>query len=94
MYDLMKQVEQEIQNDPILARMAKQEELILDTTELILEKMEEQGIDKKQLALRLGKSDRTLRELFRGSRAMDLRTLSDIFFELGYDIIVDAFHKK
>ncbi len=90
MTDFMKQVEKEVKEDRELARLVKQEELILDVTELILEKMEEKGLNKSQLANMLGTNKSHVTQLLRGSRNMTLRTVSDIFFNLGCEVTVKA----
>jgi transcriptional regulator with XRE-family HTH domain len=88
--DLMKQIEKELQEDRELAKFTSQEELILDVTELILEKMEKKNLNKSQLAEKLRTNKSHITQLLRGSRNMTLRTISDIFFELDYKIIIDA----
>jgi antitoxin component HigA of HigAB toxin-antitoxin module len=85
--DLMKQIEKELQEDRELAKLTNQEELILDVTELILEKMEDANLNKSQLAERLGTNKSHITQLLRGSRNMTLRTISDIFFELDQRIV-------
>ena len=90
MTDFMKQVEKEVKKDRGLARLVKQEELILDVTELILEKMEEKDLNKSQLAVMLGTNKSHVTQMLRGSRNMTLRTVSDIFFSLDCEITVKA----
>jgi transcriptional regulator with XRE-family HTH domain len=58
------------------------ERLILDTTELILELMERDGVTRKQLADRIGKSKGHVSQLLNGDRNMTLRTLAEIGFAL------------
>ena len=90
MTDFMKQAEKEVQEDRELARLVKQEELILDVTELIFEKMEERGLNKSQLASMLDTTKSHVTQLLRGSRNMTLRTVSDIFFNLDCEIAIKA----
>lgn len=90
MADLVKQMEKEVREDHNLARLVQQEELILDVTELILAKMEEKGLSKSQLASMLNTNKSHITQLLRGSRNMTLRTISDIFFGLGYKLSLDA----
>ena len=90
MPDLMKQIEKELQEDQELAKLTNQEELILDVTELILEIMESKNLNKSQLAEKLRTNKSHITQLLRGSRNMTLRTISDIFFELDYKIVIDA----
>ncbi|WP_287963469.1 helix-turn-helix transcriptional regulator [Alcanivorax sp.] len=63
-------------------RLLAEEEFILDVTENIWEEMERQGVNKTQLAERLGKSKAYVSQLLNGSRNMTLRTLADICFAL------------
>jgi len=94
MTDLMKQIEKELKDDRELARLTRQEELILDVTELILEKMEQKGLNKSQLAETLDTNKSHITQLLRGSRNMTLRTVSDIFFGLDYKLTVNAISDK
>jgi transcriptional regulator with XRE-family HTH domain len=90
----LRQINKEVRKDPKLARLVKQEELILGVTELILGIMEKKGINKSQLAKLLGLSEGYLTSLFRGSRNMSLRTLSDIFFVLDFKVVFSFKGKK
>ncbi|MCX5644599.1 MAG: helix-turn-helix transcriptional regulator [Phycisphaerae bacterium] len=90
MTDFMKQIDREVKDDRELARLVGQEELILDVTELILEKMEEKGLSKSQLANMLGTNKSHVTQLLRGSRNMTLRTISDIFFGLDCKVVFDV----
>jgi transcriptional regulator with XRE-family HTH domain len=92
--NFMKQLENEMKEDRELARLTRQEELILDVTELVLEKMENKGISKSKLAEMLGTNKSHITQLLRGSRNMTLRTVSDIFFELDCKLAVDAFTEE
>jgi transcriptional regulator with XRE-family HTH domain len=86
----MKQIEKELKEDRELARLTRQEELILNVTELVLEKMEQRDLNKAQLAKLLGTNKSYITQLLRGSRNMTLRTISDIFFELDHKVSIDA----
>jgi antitoxin component HigA of HigAB toxin-antitoxin module len=90
MSDFIRQIESELNEDRELKKLTRQEELILDTTELILARMEQRDINKSQLAKMLDMSKSHITHLLRGSRNMTLRTVSDIFFELGYQATIDA----
>ena len=90
MSDLMKQSEVELHKDRDLAKLTNQEELILDVTELILEKLEQKGLNKAQLAHKLGTNKSHITQLLRGSRNMTLRTVSDIFFELEHKVNIEV----
>lgn len=69
--------------DPEYARGLAQETLILDVTEDLLGEMIGLGINRVQLAEKLGKPKSQISQLFSGSRNMTLRTLSDICWALG-----------
>jgi transcriptional regulator with XRE-family HTH domain len=90
MTDLMKQIEKELEDDRELARLTRQEELILAVTELILGEMEQKAVSKSQLANMLGTNKSHITQLLRGSRNMTLRTVSDIFFGLECKLNIDA----
>jgi transcriptional regulator with XRE-family HTH domain len=64
-------------------RLALQERLIAEVTEEIWKVMEEAGINKTQLADRMGATRGYISQVLNGSRNMTLRTLSDICFALG-----------
>jgi ribosome-binding protein aMBF1 (putative translation factor) len=59
-----------------------EQKLILDVTELIVERMEREGINKTQLAKKLGRSKGYITQLLDGRANMTLRTLSDIMWAL------------
>lgn len=90
MLNLMEKMENEMGEDRELARLTNQEELILDVAELILEKMEQKGMNKSKLAKRLNTNKSHITQLLRGSRNMTLRTISDICFELGHKAVIDV----
>jgi transcriptional regulator with XRE-family HTH domain len=71
-------------------RFFQQERLILATTERICEIMEQDGISRKSLAEALGTSKSFVTQLLDGSRNMTLRTLSDVFLELGYAVHIQT----
>ena len=76
--------------DPESMRFYQQERIILDVTERICEAMEEQRINRVQLALKLGKSKGYISQLLDGSANMTLRTMSDVFLALGLIAFVHA----
>jgi antitoxin component HigA of HigAB toxin-antitoxin module len=90
MTDFMRQIEEELRQDPELARLTQQEKLILDVTELVLEKMEDKDIAKSDLAGMLGTNKSHITQMLQGSRNMTLRTVSDIFFALDCKVKIDA----
>jgi ribosome-binding protein aMBF1 (putative translation factor) len=90
MTDFMRQIGREVKEDHELARLVRQEELILGVTELVLEKLEGRGVSKSQLASMLGTNKSYITQLLRGSRNMTLRTVSDIFFSLDCKLVIKA----
>ena len=64
------------------------EEFILDVTEAVCEHMEEHGINRAQLAERLGKSKSMVSQLLNGYRNMTLGTLADIAYALDLKVKV------
>jgi antitoxin component HigA of HigAB toxin-antitoxin module len=90
MNEFMRQIDIEVKEDHELAQLVKQEKLILRVTELILKKMEEQGLNKSQLAKMLGTNKSHVTQMLRGSRNMTLRTVSDIFFSLDCEVTIRA----
>ena len=72
--------------DPEFARLLTQEELILEVTETLCELVEKEGISRKELADRLGKSKGFVSQLLNGGRNLTLRTVADILHVLGYKV--------
>lgn len=68
----------------------RQEELILETTELIAKVMTENNVSKSDLASKLGKSKPHVSQCLSGEQNLTLRTLADIFGALGYRMQVGA----
>lgn len=83
-------MDQDVGNRSEFDRLLNQERVILDATELILELLERNGLNRADLAERLGKSRGFVSQLLNGSRNMTLRTLSDIFGALGHGISLHA----
>lgn len=65
------------------AKLVAQETLIIETTEALWGALERAGINKSELAERLGATKGYVSQVLSGSRNMTLRTLSDICFVLG-----------
>lgn len=65
------------------AKLLAQELLITEVTEEIWKAMEEAGINKTELANRMGATKGYVSQVLSGSRNMTLRTLADICFALG-----------
>ena len=68
----------------------RQEELILETTELIIRIMNQKSTSKTDLAALLHKTKAYISQCLDGEQNMTLRTLSDIFGALGYRVRVGA----
>jgi antitoxin component HigA of HigAB toxin-antitoxin module len=68
----------------------RQEELILEATELIARMMNQNGVSKTELAAKLGKSKAYVTQCLSGEQNLTLRTLSDLFGALGYRMQVGA----
>lgn len=71
-------------------RLARQEQLLFDATELISRVMQEERVTKADLAKRLGKSKAFVTQVLRGQSNMTLRTLSDLADVLGYTVELGA----
>lgn len=78
-----------IRSTPEGAQSLRQEEFILEVTEQICGLMEQQGISRKELAERMGKSKGRISQLLDGEANLTLRTLSDIFSALDHKVVVD-----
>jgi transcriptional regulator with XRE-family HTH domain len=67
---------------PENARLVAQERLITQVTEALWQEMEEPGVNKADLAARMGTTRGYISQILNGSRNMTLRTLADICFAL------------
>ncbi|MDD2901764.1 MAG: helix-turn-helix transcriptional regulator [Syntrophales bacterium] len=72
--------------DPEVARLVVQGELIMEVTETLCELLEKEGVSRKELADRLGKSKGFVSQLLNGGRNLTLRTVADILHVLGYKV--------
>lgn len=70
------------------AKLMAQELLITEVTEEIWKAMEETGVNKTELANRIGVTKGYISQVLGGSRNMTLRTLSDICFALGKQVTI------
>lgn len=59
-------------------RLLGQEELILEVTEVLSQALEKEGITKKDLAERLGKTQGFVSQILAGGRNLTLRTIADV----------------
>lgn len=74
-------------------RHFQQERLVFWATERICELMDEQGLNQKELARRLGKSQSYVSKLLNGGE-LRLRALSDVFLILGRTIHLTDMDKE
>lgn len=72
------------------ARLLAQERLILQTTERIVELMQQQNVTRTELAKRLGRTKGWVSQLLAGEANFTLRTLADVFGALGLCAVVDG----
>jgi len=69
------------------------EELILDFTEKIVQKMEEENISRAELARRLGVSRAFVTKLLNGNPNLTIKTMMSIADVLGCDLNIDIYPK-
>jgi len=81
---------QKLKNDSELEEFYFQEKLILEVTELVASLMEKKGINKTELARRLGKGKSYITQLLDGTSNMTLRTIADVFVALDSMLIVNS----
>ena len=67
-------------------RLLREEELILDATELLTAAMEDAQLSKSGLAARLGKTKGFVSQVLSGNRNLTLRTIADIADALGFRV--------
>jgi len=72
--------------DPEFAKLMAQEDLIMEVTETLCGLLEKEGVSRKKLADRLGKSKGFVSQLLNGGRNLTLRTVADILHVLGYKV--------
>jgi transcriptional regulator with XRE-family HTH domain len=72
--------------DPEFAKLMAQGDLIMEVTETLCELLEKEGVSRKELAERLGKTKGFVSQLLNGGRNLTLRTLADILHVLGYKV--------
>lgn len=81
--------EREIQ-DPEMARLLAQEELIEEATELVAKTMKQRGVAKTELARRVGTSKANVTQLLAGSRNMTLRTFADLMYAMAEKVVLTS----
>jgi transcriptional regulator with XRE-family HTH domain len=77
--------------DPEFAKLMAQGDLIMEVTETLCELLEKEGVSRKELAERLGKSKGFVSQLLNGGRNLTLRTLADILHVLGYKVSITSY---
>jgi transcriptional regulator with XRE-family HTH domain len=71
--------------DPVHMRLFQQERAIYESTELLEMLMSEQGINRTELAKRLGKTKGWVTQLLDGEANKTIRTFADAFAVLGHE---------
>lgn len=71
-------------------RLLRQEELILEVTEVLARALAVSGVTQAALARRLGKSNAFVSQVLSGGRNLTLRTVADLADALGFRIVVKA----
>ena len=72
--------------EPEFARLVAQGDLIMEVTETLCELLDKEGVSRKELADRLGKTKGFVSQLLNGGRNLTLRTVADILYVLGYKV--------
>lgn len=72
-----------LSGDPEFLKELRQEELILEVTEVLTRALSDVGLKQSELADRMGKTKGFVSQLFAGGRNLTLRTLSDVSLALG-----------
>lgn len=68
--------------EPEALQLLREEELILQTSNMIYEMMERESVTKAELAKRMGKTPAYVTQLLSGNRNLTLRTIADIALAL------------
>lgn len=75
--------------DPEFERALAQEMFIESVTEKLLELMDQEDVSRAELARRIGKGRSFITQILDGSRNMTLRTVADLAFALGHQLVVE-----
>jgi transcriptional regulator with XRE-family HTH domain len=67
-------------------RLLREEELILDVTELLSSALQDKQMTKSELAEKLGRTKGFVTQVLSGNRNLTLRTIADIADALGYRV--------
>jgi transcriptional regulator with XRE-family HTH domain len=81
---------QQFISDPKRRRIYEREALAFDASELVSHLMEQQGVNKTDLAALIGTSKSHVTNLLSGSRNMTMHTLADLTFALGHKVKIEA----
>lgn len=80
----------ELTGTPEGMRLYHRERIILEMTELICALMDERGVNRSELARRLGKTKGYVTQLLDGETNMTLRTVSDVLWALDSSLRASA----
>jgi len=81
---------QQFVSDPQRRRIYEREALAFEASELVSRLMEDQEVNKSELAARVGTSKSHITNLLSGSRNMTMHTLADLTFVLGHKVEMKA----
>jgi len=71
-------------------RLYERESLAFEAMELVSRLMEQKGVNRAELAKRIGKSKPLVTQLLSGSRNMTMHTLADLVFALDHRVKLEA----
>jgi transcriptional regulator with XRE-family HTH domain len=71
-------------------RLLREEELIVETTELLAGLLVSDGISRTELAARLGRTKGFVSQILSGGRNLTLRTLASVADAMGYRVAMRA----
>lgn len=70
-------------------RIQKREDIIFNVTEDILVLLEERGMTKRQLAIKIGTSEAMVKRMLSGGCPININTLSDMVDALGETLKIE-----
>lgn len=79
-----------LMENPEYRRLYAIEGLVTDAAELVAQLMEQQGVNKAELARRLGKSRAWVTQLLSGKANMTIRTFAAAVYALGAEVKLSA----
>ena len=86
----MKTQHERLMENPEYRKLFAMEGLVTDAAELVARLMAEAGVNKAELARRLGTSRARVTQLLGGETNMTVRTLAELAFALGAEVKLDA----